>query len=67
MGGPQGFSNGNLTVPKKPEILQSTEVKKELVQNQILTLDLGTIPEPLGEENDPLNDQNTEQSNHQIE
>ena len=26
----------------------------------------GTIPEPLGEKNDPLNDQNTEQSNHQI-
>ena len=25
------------------------------------------IPEPLGEENDPLNDQNTEQSNNQID
>ena len=63
---PQWLSDGNLTIPKQPEILQSTEVKKELVGSQILTIDSGTIPEPLGEENDPLNDQNIEQSNHQI-
>ena len=31
------------------------------------TLDSGFITEPLGEENDPLNNQNTEQSNHQID
>ena len=54
-------------MPKQPEILQSTEVKKELVRSQILTIDSGTIPEPLGEENDPLNDQNIEQSNHQMD
>ena len=64
---PQWLSDGNLTIPKELEILQSTEVKKELVRSQILTLDSGTIPEPLGDENDPLNDQNTEQSNHQID
>ena len=66
--GPQWLlSNGNLTIPKQAEVRQSTEVKKELVRSQILTLDSGTIPKPLGEENDPLNDQNTEQSNHQID
>ena len=59
-------SDGNLTLSKQPDIRQSTEVKKELVRSQILTLDSGTIPEPLGEENGPLNDQNTEHSNHQI-
>ena len=37
------------------------------MRSQILTIDLGTIPEPVGEENDPLNDQNIEQSNHQID
>ena len=57
--GPEWLSGGNLTNPIQPEILQSTEVKKELVRSKILTLDSGTNPEPLGEENDPLNDQNT--------
>ena len=37
------------------------------MRSQILTIDSGTIPEPVGEENDPLNDQNIEQSNHQID
>ena len=46
--GPQWLSDGNLTIPKQPEILQSTEAKKELVRSQILTIDSGTIPEPLG-------------------
>ena len=64
---PQWLSEGNLTLPKQPEVLQSTEVKKELVRNQILILDSGTITESLGEVNDPLNDQNTEQSIHQID
>ena len=64
--GPQWLSDGNMTIPKQPEILQSTEVK-ELAWSQILTLDSGTIPQPLVEENDPLNDQNTEQSNHQVD
>ena len=60
-------SDGNLTIPKQRDFLQSTEVKKELVLSQILTLDSGTIPEPRGEGKDPNNDQNTEQSNHQID
>ena len=37
------------------------------MRSQILTKNSGTIPEPLGEENDPLSDQNVEQSNHQID
>ena len=37
------------------------------MRSQTSTLDSGTIPEPLGEENDSLNDQNTEHSNHQID
>ena len=65
--GPQWLSDGNPTIPKQPEILQWNEVKKELVRSQILTIDSVTIREPLGEKNDPLNDQNTEQSNHQID
>ena len=65
--GPQWLSDRKLTIPKQPEILQSTEVKKEVVRSQILTIDSGTIPEPVGEENDPLNDQNIEQSNHHID
>ena len=37
------------------------------MQSQILTLDSGTIPEPLGEGNDALNVENTEQLNRQID
>ena len=33
--GPQWLSDGKLTIPKQPEILQSTEVKKEVVRSQI--------------------------------
>ena len=64
---PQWLSDGNLSIPKQLEILQSTEVKKELVRSQILTLDSGTFRTFGGDENDPLNDQNTELSNHQID
>ena len=57
-GGPQWLSDGNLNRLKQSEIVQSTEVKKEIKWSEI-SLDLGTFPKPHGEENKPLNDQNT--------
>ena len=46
--GPQLLSNGHLTNPKQPEILQSTEENKEQVRSRISIQGSGTIPETLG-------------------
>ena len=65
--GPQLLFNVKPNLPNQPEVFQSTEVKKELMRSE-RTLDSGTVPEPLGDENDLLHDRNraVKEANRQI-